>query len=286
MKKILVPTDFSLPATHAMDLAVRLAKANGAEIRAIHSVDVPSTWQDARFTNALLASRTTASQHALYPEARERVGAARQHLEDLTLAIGKKGVKATYTLTTNTAWKEIIAAASTMRADLIVMGTQGAGAVKEAFMGSHAQRVIRSAAMPVITLREAPPTRIANIALLVDPADKGIDKPIRRVMDTMRDMRVRFHLVHVNTPNRFSDTDSILGQLHQLARRLDPTMRINSCAHYTVAEGGLAFARREGMDMIALVTHGRTAPAALFDPSVAETIANQSDRPVLTLRIG
>ena len=68
MKNILIPTDFSDAANHAADLAVRLATKHGSEIYLIHSVDVPDTWQDGRFTNAELATKALREQHALYPE--------------------------------------------------------------------------------------------------------------------------------------------------------------------------------------------------------------------------
>ncbi|MFN9327373.1 MAG: universal stress protein, partial [Flavobacteriales bacterium] len=50
MKLILVPTDFSAPADHAVEAAAQLAQKQGATVHLIHSVDVPDTWQDARFS--------------------------------------------------------------------------------------------------------------------------------------------------------------------------------------------------------------------------------------------
>ena len=171
MKQILVPTDFSAPAGHAADAAVQFALKHGASVHLIHSVDVPDTWQDARFSNAVLATRPPKQQYDLYPEVRQRVGEAHQRLEELTLRMSRKKVKATYNVAANVAWKDIVQVAKDMKADLIIMGTHGAGALKEATMGSNAQRVVRMAEVPVLTLHHALPGRIANVALFLDPME-------------------------------------------------------------------------------------------------------------------
>ena len=284
MKQILVPTDFSEPAGHAADAAVQLALKHGASVHLIHSVDVPDTWQDARFSNAVLATRPTKLQQDLYPEVRQRVGAARQRLEDLTMRMTKKKVKATYHVAANAAWRDIVQVAKDMKVDLVIMGTHGAGALKEATMGSNAQRVVRMAEVPVLTLHRSLPRRIANVALFLDPMEAGVEKVVGRMVAPLAGQPVRYNLVRVNTPGDFLDTESALEALHRIAKRVEPSCLVHTCDHYTVAEGAVAFAHREGADMIALPTHGRQGLRSFLTASVAETIVNHSTLPVLTLR--
>lgn len=285
MKRILVPTDFSAPAGHALEAAAQLAKQHGAAIHLLHAVDVPSTWRDGGFSTAVLASKPPKAQHDLYPEARERVGKARQRLEELTLGLSKRRINATYTLVANAAWKEVVDATAKLGADLVVMGTHGAGALQEAILGSHAQRVIRLASAPVLTLRHKAPGRFEHVALLADPAEKGIEKALDRLMARLDGPKTRFNLLWVNTPGRFQDTATSLNALNGLARKLKLAASTHVTDHYSPAEGAIDFALREGMDLIALVTHGRTGARAFLNPSVAETIANLSPLPTLTLRI-
>lgn len=286
MKKIIVPTDFSQPATHALDMATVLAKKRGAAIHLIHSVDVPGTWQDAQWSTLVMANRSLREQHELYPEARERVGAARQKLEVATMDLQKKGIASTYTLVPNAAWKEVVDVTAKLKADLVIMGTHGAGALKEAFLGSHAQRVIRFSPAPVITLRHRWAGRMEQVALMADPAEKGIEKHLNRLIALLIGPRMRFHLLHVNTPGRFQDTGTTMAQLEGLAKKLEAEVRLHAVDHYSASEGGIDFGVREGMDLIALVTHGRTGANAFINPSVAETIANLNPLPTLTLRVG
>lgn len=286
MKKILVPTDFSKPAGHALEVAERFAKQHGAAIHLLHAVDVPGTWRDGEFHTAVLATKPPKKQQELYPEARARVGAARQQLEELTMALGKRGIAATYTLVPGAAWQEVVDATGRLGSDLVVMGTQGAGALKEAFLGSHAQRVIRFCPVPVLTLRRRSPGRFERIVLLADPAEKGIERAIDRLMALLDGPRARFFLLWVNTPGRFQDTATSMHQLEGLAKRIKGAATLHITDHFSPAEGGIDFALREGMDLIALVTHGRSGAAAFLNPSVAETIANLSPLPTLTLRLG
>mgnify|MGYP002378598839 CR=1 FL=1 len=263
---------------------MRLAKEHGAAVHLLHAVDVPSTWQDAQFSTAVLATKPTKTQHELYPEARERVGAARQRLEDATNNMAKRGIKATYTLVPNAAWKEVVDATGKLGADLVIMGTHGAGALKEAFLGSHAQRVIRVSSVPVLTIRTKAGPRMERVLLVADPGEKGIERHLSKLMALVAGPRTRFHLLWVNTPNRFQDSAASMDQLDQLARKLPKTVGLHTTDHYTAAEGAIDFALRGRMDLIALVTHGRTGANAFLNPSVAETIANLSPLPTLTLK--
>ena len=64
------------------------------------------------------------------------------------------GVSARWTMRTGAPYKEIVAAAESERPDLIVMGTQGRGGLDRALLGSVAEKVIRLAPCPVLTVRE------------------------------------------------------------------------------------------------------------------------------------
>ncbi len=286
MKKILVPTDFSAPAGHALEMAARLAKLHGAAIHLIHSVDVPATWQDGHFTSAVLATKAPRAQQALYPEARAVVGKARHEMERIARDLGKRKITVTTEIAPNAAWRDVIRIADKLKCDLIVMGTHGAGALKEAFIGSNTQRVVRTASQPVLTLHHAVPARIAHVVVPTGPMETGSYKAIGPLLAPLSGQRVKYHLLHVNTPGLFQDTDTSLEQLRALSKRLEQEVTVHDCDHFSVAEGAIAFAQREGMDLIALPTHGRTGLPGVINASVAETLVNRSNVPVLTLRMG
>lgn len=285
MKHILVPTDFSTQADHAMELAARLAQQQGAAVHLVNSVEVPATWQEGRFTSAVLANKPPREQQALYPEARERVGQARHALEQRAKALSKKKLEVSHEVVPNAAWQEILRLAKAKRTDLIVMGTNGAGALKEAFVGSNTQRVVRMAEQPVITLQHAAPKRFANVVILVGPLEDKPEKAIARMLLPLAGERAKYHLLYVNTPGYFQDSDSAMEAMRKVAAKLEPEVSLNTCDHFSVAEGAIAFARRAGMDLIAVPTHGRSAISAMLNASVAEALVNHSPVPVITVRI-
>ena len=281
MERILVPTDFSAPARHATDLAATLAGKAGATVDLFHAVDVPDGYVEAHFVTAANANRSPREQQALYPEARRRVGRARQRLAEVGRKLDACKVANTNTVGFNLAWKDIAHLAEERRADLIVMGTTGAGGVRRALLGSNTQKVVRLAAPPVLTLRSAAPKRIANVVLLADTHARDAADRLERLLPLVAGFGAKLHLLHVNTPARFEDTDTSLERLRKLEEALSGSCKVHVTDHYTVAEGAIAFARRAGMDLIGVSTHGRRGVRALLNASTAETIVEHADIPVL-----
>ena len=78
---------------------------------------------------------------------------AEETLEARAAETREAGVAARWTITTGVPFKEIVRAAAEERADLIVMGTHGRGGINRVLLGSVADRVIRTAGCPVLTVR-------------------------------------------------------------------------------------------------------------------------------------
>lgn len=137
--KILVPTDFEDPARSALDAAVELAALCGSSITLIHCYSIPTSpyveglvWP----TEALVQ----ASQVALDQEvARGRLKLAGI---DSILVLGQP-------------WRAIVDAVKDRGFDLVVMGTHGRRGVAHLVLGSVAERVVRAAACPVLTVPSA-----------------------------------------------------------------------------------------------------------------------------------
>lgn len=285
MQRILVPTDFSKPAGHATDLAFRLALRHGASVQLIHSVDTPAGFAEGGHVTLVQASRSMRDKQALYPEVRKQLGKARAELERISEDMIRRKVKATYHIGSNLAWQDITDMAGNGSMDLIVMGTTGASGLKETMVGSNTQKVVRMARCPVITLRHAAPAKIANVVVLADPTEKKAVNRLPELLAPLTALNAKLHLLYVNTPGVFEDTDTMLERMHGFAKRLEPAFRIHLTDHFSVAEGAISFTRREGMDMIGVLTHGRAGLRGLLNASVAETIVNHSEVPVITLRL-
>ena len=73
------------------------------------------------------------------------------------VALAAEGIAARSVVKTGAAWEEIVRVAAEEHADMIVMGTQGRSGLERFMLGSVAERVVRRAPCPVLTLR--PDTR-------------------------------------------------------------------------------------------------------------------------------
>jgi len=134
---ILVPVDFEEGSIRALEVAGELASALGEEVVIVHVHALPIyTYPglDPAAIPPLLTEVTDAARRAL------EEFAARQGIDRAVL---REGEVAT----------EILSAASDLGARMIVMATHGRGGIAHALLGSVTERVLRRAAVPVVTVR-------------------------------------------------------------------------------------------------------------------------------------
>ena len=150
IKKILVPTDFSAPSRRAMDYAAVLAKESGAEILLLHVIES-------------LPYSVTDTLHVIdHRRALEKTAGAL--LENLRDELGEKELAVKSRLASGAAYGEILKAARREKTDLIVMGTHGRTGMSHLLLGSVAEKVVRLAACPVLTVPDRATTRVKAAA--------------------------------------------------------------------------------------------------------------------------
>ncbi len=138
-ERILFPTDFSHHAGHAQEYAVALAREFKAELLVIHVVQLYSYVVDFGMENARQYEAISGTLQKLLDELLEGLAAE-------PFAVSGRLVQGDPTV-------ETVRAAQEEACDLIVMGTHGRGALEHVLMGSVAERVVRKATCPVLTVR-------------------------------------------------------------------------------------------------------------------------------------
>jgi nucleotide-binding universal stress UspA family protein len=165
LKTILVPTDFSRGSQTALEHATALAKMAQAEIVVLHVIETLAyTMKESLHLvdAATMVKSMTESPQLLdvYALAQRAVEPA---LDRVVKDLQKDHVSASGCILQGTAYDQIVAKAKEADADLIVMGTHGRRGVNHLFMGSVAERVVRAAPCPVLTVR-TPQDRAAQPA--------------------------------------------------------------------------------------------------------------------------
>ncbi len=140
-KKILCPIDFSEPARAAMTAAVELARHFDAELTLFHSYQLPGY--------TLPEGSVVASPKMLQDLADQ----AEAHLEEWRATAGRLGAPRVQTAKAiGDPALEVVQLARDGAYDLIVVGTHGRTGLRHALLGSVAERVVRRAGCPVLTI--------------------------------------------------------------------------------------------------------------------------------------
>jgi nucleotide-binding universal stress UspA family protein len=150
IKKIICPTDFSEPAGLALTNAVELALHFGAELCVVHIVpEVPRPSWRLQF-----AENREYYEAELAKYEKDLHGGSERKLREILSGVASPGLKsrAIVGLGSNAA-DEIIRLADEEKADLIVIATHGFTGWRHVVFGSVAERVVRLATGPVLTVR-------------------------------------------------------------------------------------------------------------------------------------
>jgi nucleotide-binding universal stress UspA family protein len=142
LRKILVPTDFSDGAAEALRVAVDLARRLDGEITLLHVYQMPVYPELAVSAEAVRDFLTTVQ------DALARAKDAVNHMDGPSIGIAQvEGQPAA----------GIVAFAQEGKFDLVVIGTHGRTGLSRLLIGSVAERVVRTAGCPVLSVRTPPP---------------------------------------------------------------------------------------------------------------------------------
>ncbi|MCW5805640.1 MAG: universal stress protein [Deltaproteobacteria bacterium] len=144
-KTILVPHDFSASAAHATEIARDEAKQRGSRVILLHVIELPH-----QLDAAALVSDGEGHMIPLQSYATAR---ATQHLQELADALAADGIAATAVVVIGSPVDEIERVVAENAVDVIVMGTHGRTGIRKLIAGSVTERVVRTASVPVLTIR-------------------------------------------------------------------------------------------------------------------------------------
>lgn len=287
MKKIIVPTDFSIQAQHALDLAIEIANKTGAKIVLMHVIEYAKKQTTFLGSSALntMGSLSTGVEMddiyfiQLYKKRKEQFA---EILSDPSYA----GADITDKIMLGTPYHAIEEEITESEADFIIMGTTGVNDWAESLIGSTAEKVVRHASCPVLTLRKK--VGLTDIEKIVFASDFKESEPsyVSIVKSIQKLFGAELHMVYINTPSNFKNEREIIKNLKEFAikNELDDH-KIHVYSHEHEEEGIVWFTEDFKMDMVMMATYGKTGFARLFDHSIAEDVVNFSKKPVVTFNL-
>ena len=151
IKRMLVPTDFSHASEIAFEYAVDLAAREHSGMELLHVID-----------EASFAAAYPDGFYVELPGVRTQlIDEATRRLDEMAARCAARGVMATRTLSIGRPASLIVQRAVACGTDMIVMGTHGRTGLAHLMLGSVAERVLRVAPCPVLTVRDT--SRVADM---------------------------------------------------------------------------------------------------------------------------
>lgn len=274
MKNIVVPIDFSPYSISAAKTGVFLAQKTGAQLNLLHVAIAPSDW-----------NRMPVKAQQEYPEIENRMVEAEIKLDAFAAGPLFKNVKVNTHVYAGLAYDQIVQFVKTYKMDLIIMGAHGAGESCGLFIGSTAQRVMRLASCPVLSVKkDYPLTSVKNIMFPSNFEEDTISN-LNMVKNLASYLRAAVNLVFVNTPGNFVDSETAEKRIIKFIP-VQKEVKFNSFIYNDVERerGILKFAENKKMDLIAMVTHDRKDKPK-YVVGITETILFHSNIPVLSIVI-
>jgi nucleotide-binding universal stress UspA family protein len=142
-RRILCASDFSKTASRAIAAAIDLAKANHARLTIVYAYVPITPLVPEQYLDSLTLNRLDVDTRRWVEREMARLVSRAQ----------KAGVRVAAAMVTGDPSAQIVRAARSTRADLIVIGTHGRRGVSKFLLGSVAERVIATAPCPVLTVK-------------------------------------------------------------------------------------------------------------------------------------
>lgn len=297
--RLLCPIDFSVVSTHALEHAVAIARRRGAGIVAL--AVLPSLAPDVTDITAVAAETTGPAKGD--DDLRRWRGLADAQCR----AVDAAGVDLAVEVVEAHPVEAIVDRARTLRADLIVMGTHGAGGFRHFVLGSVTEKVLRRAPCPVLTV---PPRAVetastfAQVLAAVDFSDSSL-AAVARATEFAEQAHGRLTLLHVVEWPWHDEPDSVPDGVpeaqaqtlrdyrryleHGALERLRTLAPDHSDVSTAVRFGTpwietLAVAADTRADLIVLGVRGRGPIDLGFFGSTANHVVRAATCPVLTVR--
>jgi len=278
MKKILVPVDFSEHSEYALEVAAGIAKKQNAEIVAVHMMGL---------TDAVL----TRDESKEVFEALYYMKLAEKRFAEFLDKDYLKEIKVTDAVHNYKIFSELNDVAREFGADLIVMGSHGSSGLKEVFVGSNTEKVVRTSEIPVLVIKHRHKNFNPEFGVFACDFLENSVGPYKRAQKLFEALGINMQMLYVNLAGDFRSTREIEKRILTFlksAGEANPLEILNTVVQYneySVEAGIFGYSHVSNADIIALPTQGRQGLAHFFSGSIGEDVVNHSELPVMTFKV-
>lgn len=273
MKGIIVPVDFSEQSEYALKVAVSIAKKHESELYVLHMLELsPSIMNESGYI---------AQEQVVH-----LIKIGEKRFNDFLDKPYLKGVKVTPIIKHYKVFHEVNEIAEKHNVDLIVMGSHGTDGLKEIFIGSNTERVVRSSEIPVLVVKgDVQKFELNCFVFACDYKPENLPA-LKKAKEIAESFGAELQLVYINTPgDEFLSTEDAYNRISKFLNIAKLGVEVDIYNDYSVEKGILNFSETVGADLIGIPTHGRKGLTHFFMGSIGEDVANHSNIPVITFKI-
>ncbi|WP_459211284.1 universal stress protein [Aquimarina rhabdastrellae] len=276
MKHILVPTDFSKQADSALKVAVQMAKKHNSKIFLLHILELPVHLTD------LMSSGTTAPA----PEAIFLMKHTHNKFEKLMQQDFLQNIDLEEIVSFSDIRSGITENIKKHDIDIIIMGSHGSEGLEEIFIGSNAEKIVRTSDKPVLVIKEDRDIFSISDFVYATNFDDEDKTNIKAAHAFAQEIDAKLHLLWINTPNNFKTTATTEEKMNLFMADVGiENYSLNIYNDLTVEKGILNFSKNINAGLIGISTHGRKGISHFINGSLSEDLVNHAKRPVITFKI-
>lgn len=261
--KLLVATDFSANANHALKLALDLFGENGAEIALLNAVHTPQA--GAIMTVDLAGDLLKKGEENLQSIRRQILMDYPSCAVEVIVKPGSLASVITYETDNN-------------RYDYVVMGTNGVTGLYEKMIGSNTREVMNLVEVPLIVVPyNCPVSSVETMLMAVDSVTEDLSK-LEKCADFCRQVNSALHIMHFTSSEEKMEPFQIDTTMFSgISFSLDQVMTLSG----EVEDHILNFAKKDNVGMVAIVPHHKSFLKGLFHRSTSENILTKAKIPLL-----
>ncbi len=275
MKSIVVPIDFSKQSEMALKAAAILAKKNDAQLFVLHMLELsPAIMANTEFIpqeHIVHLMKMTEKRFSAFI-------ADKDYLKNVDITPIIKHYKV---------FSEVNEVAEKHDADMIVMGSHGADGLEELFVGSNTERVVRNSHVPVLVVKGSVDNFVTERFVFACDFKEESIPAAKKAQDFAKLLGATLKMVYINTPaDDFLSNADAYERISKFLKKAGLGQEVDIYNDYNVERGILNYASDNLADMIGIPTHGRKGLSHFFMGSIGEDVANHSNIPVVTFKIG
>jgi len=273
MKKILVPCDFSKPALSAFRFAMDMALKSKGVVHLLNVIELPAIHDP-------IIMPVITFEKEFMKELREKT---MNQFEKIITRYKPDRITVKPGIEFGSPARMITDFARKRSIDTIIMGSHGASGIREYFVGSNAEKVVRLSRVPVIILKNYYKGTTRDIVFPNTLETEDQDKLISRVKELQAFFKATVHILYVNTPTNFTADNITMERLKDFAKKFTFKNYTLNIYNYPFEESGIIqFSKSINADLIAMGTHGRKGISHFLNGSLAEDVVNHADCPMWT----